>query len=47
MGLKLTGSAAEDLFVDIFTMAFGPDKAGLLYSQYTIFTITAVLSILS
>lgn len=39
MGLKLTGSAAEDLFVDIFTMAFGPDKAGLLYSQYPFYDI--------
>ena len=29
-----TGSAAEDLFIDLFSDTFGVEKAGYLYSQY-------------
>ena len=29
-----SGSAAEDLFIDLFADAFGAEKAGYLYSQY-------------
>ena len=30
----LSGSAAEDLFIDLFSETFGAEKAGYLYSQY-------------
>ena len=30
-----SGSAAEDLFIDLFSDTFGAEKAGYLYSQYT------------
>ena len=29
-----SGSAAEDLFIDLFADTFGAEKAGYLYSQY-------------
>ena len=34
-----SGSAAEDLFIDLFSDAFGPEKAGYLYSQYHFYDI--------
>ena len=36
---SVSGSRAEDLFIDIFTDTFGADKAGFLYSQYPFFDI--------
>ncbi|MFI3169890.1 MAG: DEAD/DEAH box helicase [Faecalibacterium sp.] len=33
------GSAAEDLFIELFSDAFGAEKAGYLYSQYPFFDI--------
>ena len=36
---SLSGSHAEDLFIDIFADTFGAEKAGLLYSQYPFFDI--------
>lgn len=35
----LSGSAAEDLFIDLFSEIFGAEKAGYLYSQYPFFDI--------
>ena len=35
----LSGSAAEDLFIDLFSETFGAEKAGYLYSQYPFFDI--------
>ena len=35
----ISGSAAENLFIDIFSEAFGPEKAGYLYSQYPFYDI--------
>lgn len=29
-----SGSAAEDLFIELFSETFGAEKAGYLYSQY-------------
>ena len=29
-----SGSVAEDLFIELFSEAFGAEKAGYLYSQY-------------
>ena len=29
-----SGSAAEDLFIELFSDTFGAEKAGYLYSQY-------------
>ena len=29
-----SGSSAEDLFIELFSDAFGAEKAGYLYSQY-------------
>ena len=34
-----SGSAAEDLFIDLFSDAFGAEKAGYLYSQYHFYDI--------
>lgn len=34
-----SGSAAEDLFIDLFAETFGAEKAGYLYSQYPFFDI--------
>jgi len=34
-----SGSAAEDLFIELFTDVFGADKAGYLYSQYHFYDI--------
>ncbi|WP_101910013.1 DEAD/DEAH box helicase [Marasmitruncus massiliensis] len=34
-----SGSSAEDLFIDIFSDAFGAEKAGFLYSQYPFYDI--------
>ncbi len=34
-----SGSAAEDLFIDLFTDTFGAEKAGFLYSQYPFYDI--------
>lgn len=36
---SVSGSRAEDLFIDIFSDTFGADKAGFLYSQYPFFDI--------
>ena len=35
----VSGSAAEDLFIDLFSESFGAEKAGYLYSQYPFFDI--------
>lgn len=32
-------SAADDLFIDLFSETFGAEKAGYLYSQYHFFDI--------
>lgn len=34
-----SGSAAEDLFIELFSDTFGAEKAGYLYSQYHFFDI--------
>ena len=34
-----SGSAAEDLFIELFSDAFGAEKAGFLYSQYHFYDI--------
>lgn len=34
-----SGSRAEDLFIELFSEAFGPEKAGFLYSQYPFYDI--------
>lgn len=34
-----SGSNAEDLFIDLFSDAFGAEKAGFLYSQYPFYDI--------
>ena len=34
-----SGSVAEDLFIELFSEAFGAEKAGYLYSQYHFFDI--------
>ena len=34
-----SGSAAEDLFIELFSEAFGVEKAGYLYSQYHFYDI--------
>lgn len=34
-----SGSAAEDLFIDLFNETFGAEKAGYLYSQYHFYDI--------
>ncbi len=36
---SVSGSAAEDLFIDLFADAFGAEKAGYLYSQYPFYDI--------
>lgn len=35
---SLSGSAAENLFIELFSETFGAEKAGLLYSQYPFMT---------
>ena len=30
----VSGSSAEDLFIELFSDTFGAEKAGYLYSQY-------------
>ncbi len=37
--MMTTGSRAEDLFIDLFSDAFGAEKAGFLYSQYPFYDI--------
>lgn len=34
-----SGSDAENLFIELFSDAFGAEKAGFLYSQYHFFDI--------
>ena len=34
-----SGSIAEDLFIQLFSEAFGAEKAGYLYSQYHFYDI--------
>ena len=34
-----SGSAAEELFIDLFADTFGAEKAGYLYSQYPFYDI--------
>ena len=34
-----SGSAAEDLFIELFSETFGAEKAGYLYSQYHFYDI--------
>lgn len=36
---SISGSSAEDLFIDLFADTFGAEKAGYLYSQYHFFDI--------
>lgn len=36
---SLSGSSAEDLFIDLFVDTFGIEKAGYLYSQYPFYDI--------
>ena len=36
---SVSGSAAEDLFIDLFADTFGVEKAGYLYSQYPFYDI--------
>lgn len=37
-------SQAEELFLDLFSDVFGPDKASLLYPQYgSLWTSTTIL----
>jgi hypothetical protein len=36
---SLSGSVAEDLFIDLFADTFGTEKAGYLYSQYPFYDI--------
>lgn len=36
---SLSGSGAEDLFINLFAETFGAEKAGYLYSQYPFFDI--------
>ncbi len=36
---SVSGSVAEDLFIELFSEAFGAEKAGYLYSQYHFFDI--------
>ena len=31
---SVSGSSAEDLFIELFSDTFGAEKAGYLYSQY-------------
>ena len=35
----VSGSAAEDLFIELFSDTFGAEKAGYLYSQYHFYDI--------
>lgn len=36
---SISGSSAEDLFIELFSDTFGAEKAGYLYSQYPFFDI--------
>lgn len=36
---SVSGSSAEDLFIELFSDTFGAEKAGYLYSQYPFFDI--------
>ena len=36
---SVSGSSAEDLFINLFADTFGVEKAGYLYSQYPFFDI--------
>ncbi len=36
---SVSGSSAEDLFIDLFSDTFGAEKAGYLYSQYPFYDI--------
>ena len=38
-----SGSAAEDLFIDLFADTVGVEKAGYLYSQYPFYDIYQML----
>ena len=35
----VSGSAAEDMFIELFSDTFGAEKAGFLYSQYHFYDI--------
>lgn len=37
--ISVSGSGAEDLFIDLFADIFGAEKAGYLYSQYPFYDI--------
>ena len=36
---SISGSSAENLFIELFSDTFGAEKAGYLYSQYPFFDI--------
>ena len=36
---SISGSSAEDLFIELFSDTFGAEKASYLYSQYPFFHI--------
>ena len=36
---SISGSTAEDLFIELFSDTFGAEKAGYLYSQYHFYDI--------
>lgn len=36
---SVSGSGAEDLFIQLFSEVFGAEKAGYLYSQYHFYNI--------
>ena len=36
---SISGSTAEDLFIELFSETFGAEKAGYLYSQYHFYDI--------
>lgn len=38
----VSGSAAEDLFIELFSDAFGAEKAGYLYSQYHFYPLCRI-----
>ena len=38
----VSGSTAENLFIDLFSEVFGAEKAGYLYSQYHFYDIANI-----
>lgn len=36
---SVSGSSAEDLFIELFSNTFGAEKAGFLYTQYHFYDI--------